>query len=1113
MALVGWWKLDGDAQDSSGFGRHGNPLNSPSWEDGKIGKCIRLNGVNQTISFGNGNTFFPLPSLSISMWFKSEGTTPTTGTGPSLFGFTYGMGMRVEATRIRFYADDGTAARWINSPDNYDFYNDNQWHHVVATVEPSRRDIYIDGVHVGSSNHSWPGITRWPTNGWHIGRDTNNSMYFFKGYIDDVRLYDHALSQKEVKQLSQAKVLHYKFNDFQEPTKNLVNQMTITGHGSSWVLQNFSYKGLDVYRNSVTNPGANNNFGFRHTSGNVDIPAVSTHITISFYSYMIENLDISMKGYITVGYSDGTTTNHSWSYNPANWWSTSGRWNRVHATIALTSSKTPTHIVRFYVYTDNANQGIMDIAGIQIETKNRSTPFTPDSRDGILCDASEYGNHSSLAIETTPAWVENSAIGRGAYEFDGIKETFVTPTLDFNQNDWTVCSWYYPKAQNSYPHILTSTNGQNQFACKISLDLKPYFFSSQGRTYTTGVDSIQINKWSHLAYVYDGSTVKIYINGSLASSESVSGLSIPSAQFRVQGGHGSEYVQGVHDDLRVYYTALSAEDIKEIYQQRASIDSRGNFYSHTLNEHLHTWESEINAFNLIENGSQQYKNNYNWSSFQYNESGNYLELTSGSSTRLQDNYIPIIGNGLDSWEQYRLEGEIKGEGVSSRYYYMIACYDKYFQRITPVHVNRRSGTATVLVQDLAPGDEWVYMDDISNWWDDGTTNFVHSKTLALWHPDDDELFTPYYYTRRTFNVVEVDKDNNRIRLQSPYSGILIPYGSPAQNHASGGTYSYIAASNVWTDLENWDFRSAYTSTTPSTGNVRYGTSYIKCGFLINRNATNPTTLVRNLRFYNVDSSQRIRSSRDSDSFYSIEGKFTSDISEVGPGSANLYEWLPLDGDIENSISNKHAINFGASIVSGNNQNYAYRFNGTSSYLDWPSVVPGRDAGTFSAWVRLDAWTNPYQCVYHTGTGAGWAALRLVLFRNNLNTELVFSISNGVSSLSSGGPKISLEIDQWHHVVATYDGSTARTYRDGLLVGSVNTAITPGKYTPTSSRIGWASYQNRFWDGDIQDIRLYDRALSSEEVGILYELTAPTSTMMKKTATGLYVRGQFNEVSI
>ena len=114
-----------------------------------------------------------------------------------------------------------------------------QWYHVVTVYKDGKASLYLDGVLINTITATAPYQSS-ATN-LTIGRETYASGYFsFNGDICDVRIYDHALSIKEVKELSKALMIHYTFNDaYAEPVNNIDSNntamisKTITGSGLS----------------------------------------------------------------------------------------------------------------------------------------------------------------------------------------------------------------------------------------------------------------------------------------------------------------------------------------------------------------------------------------------------------------------------------------------------------------------------------------------------------------------------------------------------------------------------------------------------------------------------------------------------------------------------------------------------------------------------------------------------------------------------------------------------------------------------------------------------------------------------------------------------------------
>jgi len=184
--------------DLSGNGNNGTLINGAAFNSANAGS-IEFDGVNDTINFGTGNTFFPLENFTMIMWFSSDGQTDTTGAAPSLLGLTYGIRLRVNADNLSYGLDDGTTIRYLQSPSTYDFHN-SSWHQVAIQANPTQRHMYIDGQYINSLTRNWSGTTRWPTNPANLGRDNNNSVYYFRGQIPIYKIYNKVLSAAEVLQ-------------------------------------------------------------------------------------------------------------------------------------------------------------------------------------------------------------------------------------------------------------------------------------------------------------------------------------------------------------------------------------------------------------------------------------------------------------------------------------------------------------------------------------------------------------------------------------------------------------------------------------------------------------------------------------------------------------------------------------------------------------------------------------------------------------------------------------------------------------------------------------------------------------------------------------------------
>ena len=208
--LVGWWKFDETngtvAYDSSGNGRDGNLTNGPSWTTGKIGGALSFDGTDDHVITHN---FFGIAGTnprSISAWIKTTSLNAVI--------CSYGNFLQSQKWTIRLQNWDGVEGALRTENFNGSIVgstpvNNGSWFFITSILEPNKSNIsdvlhYINGnldnaSHVGSMT-----IDTVLSSTFVIGRrllQSNDSNYYFNGLIDDVRIYDRALSAAEVQAL------------------------------------------------------------------------------------------------------------------------------------------------------------------------------------------------------------------------------------------------------------------------------------------------------------------------------------------------------------------------------------------------------------------------------------------------------------------------------------------------------------------------------------------------------------------------------------------------------------------------------------------------------------------------------------------------------------------------------------------------------------------------------------------------------------------------------------------------------------------------------------------------------------------------------------------------
>ncbi|MCH7921384.1 MAG: LamG domain-containing protein, partial [Planctomycetes bacterium] len=190
--------FDGDYQDVSGNGLHGTPMGlvPPAFEAGHMGQAASFDGIDQYVEItGYQGILGPNP-FSITTWINTSGDGTMVGWGSTAGGVTR-VEFRIDQGRLRCESS-GNVQGDSTLPDN-------EWIHVAVTViENAVIDdpdvlLYLNGR---VDNRPSTGATN-PLDmaaGFDvtIGRRHSGAQRWFPGSIDDVRIYDRALSSEEI---------------------------------------------------------------------------------------------------------------------------------------------------------------------------------------------------------------------------------------------------------------------------------------------------------------------------------------------------------------------------------------------------------------------------------------------------------------------------------------------------------------------------------------------------------------------------------------------------------------------------------------------------------------------------------------------------------------------------------------------------------------------------------------------------------------------------------------------------------------------------------------------------------------------------------------------------
>jgi hypothetical protein len=163
---------------------------------------------------------------------------------------------------------------------------------------------------------------------------------------------------------------------------------------------------------------------------------------------------------------------------------------------------------------------------------------------------------------------------------------------------------------------------------------------------------------------------------------------------------------------------------------------------------------------------------------------------------------------------------------------------------------------------------------------------------------------------------------------------------------------------------------------------------------------------------------------------------------------------------------------------------AIHFDGTttSARARDPRVFdfPARHPFTLEAWGKRATGTDPYQQLFAGYAGADVASRNGYLLQNDLNSTQTSFYWYGATTAVRASAR-TLPLDQWSHCVATFDGTSMRLYVDGVAGSSADVQIGQLASHTTPFVVGGSPYDTSRWSGDLDEVAVYDHALSVEQI--------------------------------
>ncbi|MFY9153842.1 MAG: RICIN domain-containing protein [Prolixibacteraceae bacterium] len=201
--------------------------------------------------------------------------------------------------------------------------------------------------------------------------------------------------------------------------------------------------------------------------------------------------------------------------------------------------------------------------------------------------------------------------------------------------------------------------------------------------------------------------------------------------------------------------------------------------------------------------------------------------------------------------------------------------------------------------------------------------------------------------------------------------------------------------------------------------------------------------------------------------------YSNEVSATTNGDSALVMNLQFEGNLRDSTINlNHSAAFGEiTFVDGKIGTQSIVLNGKDNFLQLPFNVANQKEITVATWVYWNGGT-PWQRIFDFGNGESEYM--------NLTPRMRFAIKNGGTEQRLDAS--ALPVGEWTHVAVTLSLSGARMYLNGELVDeSTDITIRPIDFKPILNYIGRAQTTVPFFNGKMDDFRIYNYELSPEEI--------------------------------
>ena len=204
--LVGWWPFNGNANDESGNGNNGtvNGATLTADRNGKTNSAYSFDGTSNKIEI-QSNKLFDFQKFTIHTWIQSPNNKiqkiiSRTNWNSSNENFSLWNNQSSTGISVKKNSNCSPGKGWNHFSSNFNNAYTNKWSNLICTYNGQKLIFFLDGKKIDSMNMIAP-LDICENSNIRFGAWWSSDPSWFKGQLDDIAIYNRALSNQEVKQL------------------------------------------------------------------------------------------------------------------------------------------------------------------------------------------------------------------------------------------------------------------------------------------------------------------------------------------------------------------------------------------------------------------------------------------------------------------------------------------------------------------------------------------------------------------------------------------------------------------------------------------------------------------------------------------------------------------------------------------------------------------------------------------------------------------------------------------------------------------------------------------------------------------------------------------------